>query len=492
MSTSIFALEKVNILIIHSYSQEYEWTKGQHTSFVSTLKNTTENIHINSEYLDTKRLKLNADYTKEFIRYLKVKYPTLPNIVYVTDDNALNFIYNHYKELFSDIQIPVFFSGVNNLDMKSMLPKELFTGVYEIKDINPNIELIKQFSPQTRKIYFIGDNSSTYQSIKKEIKSQEKNFKNLEFHYISDKYITNVQNQLPKEPRSFILLTTIGNFKDDNNISLQVQESIKSIRKNTNLIILSMEDAYMYPGVIGGYVTSASQQGLQAAKLVLNYLKNKSLKNISALTESPNIYIFNSKELINSRVILSEYIARNAAFINKDKTFVENNKDLLINILLTGFFIFILIAITVYAIQKKKYSHLENSSKKIYQLREKLYIKDQLLTNTFHIGNIGYWKLDTISDTLFVSKGLLNILKIDSNIYKDDSQLINYYIHSADKVLFDEMFFKVRSSSDFLVFNHRMVSINKEILNVRHLMYTENTKHESSSTIIGIIQFEKC
>lgn len=32
-----WALEPVRVLIVHAYSQEYPWTKGQHEGFVSTL-----------------------------------------------------------------------------------------------------------------------------------------------------------------------------------------------------------------------------------------------------------------------------------------------------------------------------------------------------------------------------------------------------------------------------------------------------------------------
>ena len=222
LSVSIYASQKTNVLIIHSYSQEYDWTKNQHNSFVSTLNQSYENFYFNTEYLDSKRLEMTPQYEYEFIKYLKLKYADWnPDLIYVTDDNALKLVFENHKDLFKNKkQIPVFFSGVNNLDMDKILPKDFFAGVYELKEIKPNIELIKQFSPQTRDISFIGDDSNTYHSIKKELESQQKNFDNIRFNYINSKYISEILKKLPKSPKSFVLLTTIGHLKDEDNNNL--------------------------------------------------------------------------------------------------------------------------------------------------------------------------------------------------------------------------------------------------------------------------------
>ncbi|MDD2356371.1 MAG: hypothetical protein PHX13_00500 [Thiovulaceae bacterium] len=153
---SVFATEKVNVFILHSYSQEYEWTKKQHNSFVSTLNKSDKNFTFYTEYLDTKRVKLTQEYKNNFLNYLHMKYTNAsPDLIYVTNDDALTFVYENYNQIFLEKEdIPVFFSGINNLNMNTILDKKHYTGVYEIQDIEPNIDLIKQFSPQTRDIYF--------------------------------------------------------------------------------------------------------------------------------------------------------------------------------------------------------------------------------------------------------------------------------------------------------------------------------------------------
>ncbi|MBU0721722.1 diguanylate cyclase [bacterium] len=491
VSISLFASEKTKIFVLHSYSQEYKWTKSQHNSFVSTLEARDKKFEYYSEYLDTKRLSMTEEYQNRFLAYLKHKYSALePDLIYVTDDNALAFMYKNHESLFKNKKkIPLFFSGINNLRMHSILPKDTFAGVYEVKEIKQNIELIKQFSPQTRDIYFVGDDSDTYASIQQEIQLQHDTFKNLNFYYLSDMHISKIKDALPNKPRSFVLLTTIGNFKDDNNNTLLPKESIEEMKKNPNLIILSMEDAYMHKGVVGGYVTSGIKQGEEAAKLVIKFLEDNSMQNLSSLTHSPNLYLFDSKELTESRIILSEYISRNATIIGKDKGFIEKNTSVLLNILVTLLFILAVGMILMYAIQRKKCSQRSNSVQEIENLKSKLSSKDQFINNIFSIVAIGYWKLNTQTEELFVSQSLLERLVIDNAIYKDDVNLLSYFIHENDKKLFLENVNQAKETKKTLTFKHKIVSSKKEVFNVTHIMYTEYINH-APSLLIGIIKFE--
>ena len=490
---SLYASDKTTVFILHSYSQEYGWTKKQHTSFISTLNKSDHEFQFYVEYLDTKRIKLTPEYQDDFLSYLKTKYPdTKPDLIYVTDDDALNFVFARHDELFlNGKNIPVVFSGINNLDMANILSKTLYKGVYEVQYIEPNIQLIKQFSPQSRNIYFIGDNSSTYMAMKKELKVEQKKFPKMAFTYISDEHISKVQALLPNKPRRFVLLTTIGGFKDDNNKTLSPKESIRLIKENPNLIILSMEDAYMYDGVVGGYMTSGARQGEEAAKILLQYLQTHSFKNIASVSQSPDIYMFNAQELTKARVILSEYIKRKSIIIDEDKNFIEKHGTILLDTFTVILIIFIFLMIFLYIMQRKKYFIYKQDIEKLESLRTKLYIKDQLISNTFLLGNIGYWRLDTITKQLFISKEILDILEIDPKIYKDDPYLLRYFIHPDDKSIFDQNLLEVQKLHEPLKFIHRMITSHKQLYNVQHLVYTEDIKYNSSSQIIGIIKFEK-
>jgi len=62
---------------------------------------------------------------------------TTPNLIYVTDDDALNFIYENYNQIFSKRKdIPIFFSGINNLSMNTILEKKIMLVSMKYKRLN--------------------------------------------------------------------------------------------------------------------------------------------------------------------------------------------------------------------------------------------------------------------------------------------------------------------------------------------------------------------
>ena len=107
------ASRSIPILVVHSYSQEYPWTHGQHQGFVDELgSDKSFNYDIKVEYLDTKRVPYTPEYAEATLDYFRRKYlGYAPRAVYITDDNALSFALSHLGRLFPDT--PFFFSGVN-------------------------------------------------------------------------------------------------------------------------------------------------------------------------------------------------------------------------------------------------------------------------------------------------------------------------------------------------------------------------------------------
>lgn len=70
-----WASSPYQIFILHSYSQEYPWTKNQHDSFIANYyTNTDKSSLLSTEYLDTKRRQFDKNYKENFKRYLKNKY----------------------------------------------------------------------------------------------------------------------------------------------------------------------------------------------------------------------------------------------------------------------------------------------------------------------------------------------------------------------------------------------------------------------------------
>jgi hypothetical protein len=487
---TLHATDKIKIFVLHSYSEEYPWTKKQHDAFVAKLKTKRDTqFEFYTEYLDTKRVDFDKEYKNSFITYLKNKYHATPiDLIYTTDDNALEFVHEYHTSLVSK-ETPLFFSGVNNIAMQNQLNPLLYAGIYETKDMTPNISLIKQFSPQTRDLYILGDNSSTYGFIKEALKEKEHIFSNMHFHYVSDTYLSKIQEQLPKNKKFFAILTTIGNVKNDLNATLLPEEFIKQITEKSKIILLTMEDTYMYDGVLGGYMTSGITQGEEAAKLVLKYLETKNMKYISSMLKSPNMYIFSAPQLNKARLILSEYIARDAIIFGTKKEFLEENQTFLLNlfaILLPILLLFIIVLIIMYSKIKRSANTLQTQ---INKLQIKLNTKDLMRNYLLELTKSGYW-IYTIKDkTLFLSQELLHKLQIDHHVYQNDNKLIHYFTHPDNQKLFDDAFHDVLTTHKTQLISHKMVTRHNQTLEVKHLLYVSYEK-DTPAKIIGVIKFE--
>lgn len=356
-SPLLLASGSAKILVIHSYSQDYPWTKGQHEGFVEALKDLSPIIK--TEYLDTKRVVFSPLYAKEYLKFIEYKYKKFnPQAIYITDDNALKFSLNYLRKLFP--VTPIFFSGVNNFSQLKKLDPNLETGAFEKKEIHPNLELLhKLFSIKTDaklKIVVVGDDSKTDLFIRQNMEEEFKKHTNLSADYISYNRLDFVLEGIRKSDAGIILLTTVGAIKSSKGESLNLQTIITSIAQLDNKVVISMEDGYLFDGVLGGYVTSSYSQGISAAGLLKGYLSGIKMISLSPLTKSPNRYVFNDKVLENLNISLPDTLFKNAKILNPRISFYQRNEKIIriLIILLWGVIIVLSVIYFLFVSRKNK------------------------------------------------------------------------------------------------------------------------------------------
>lgn len=347
-----------SVFVLHSYSQEYPWTHGQHHGFLRALKADSKNIYdLKVEYLDTKRAGYTPAYADFIARHLEKKYRNYqPTAVYVSDDNALSFALSHLTQIFP--KAPIFFSGVNNYEIKSKLDPRRVTGVFEKKEIGPNLDLLSSISPDARQnIVIIGDASETYRAIKREIQTALLKHPDIHPTFISSARLGDLVKRLRATTPRFIFLTTLGAVVDDNGRTLTLGETINAIVESGEFTVFSMEDAYLFPGVLGGYVTSGPLQGQSAGKLLIRHLNGESLSTLPPIETSPNEYVFNDIELTRTGLVLPESVGEIARRTNIRPTFYESNRPLILGSLyvLGGLVvIFLFFAVYVYTASNRQ------------------------------------------------------------------------------------------------------------------------------------------
>lgn len=487
LSETLSAQAIKHVFVLHSYSQEYPWTKSQHHSFCSHLESTVSiPMNFSVEYLDSKRVNFDYQHEMFMLRYLQKKYKDYhPDIIYVTDDDALTFFLHHHENLFPDV--PVVFSGVNNVKLDGTLNPDKFTGVYETKDILPNIDLIHQLSPQTRDIWVVGDGSSTYQSIESDVKEKIANLTKYKIHFLSSDDISVITDNLPKNKRAFVILTTIGKWRDAGGNNLTIKESISTLLKNPNLVLISMEDAYMGGGALGGFVTSGKEQGRNAANLAGRFLKGEPFNRIQSIRVSPNIYMFDRKALIHARLILSEYTARNATILFKEKSFSERYQSVLFNILFILAALLLVVIVFSYFLIAEKNRRIEAHQ----HANDELSLMSNRLQTLFSMIEknlfIGYWQWDVGDNVIIYSEGLGTIIGTDIS-EKVDFETMLLSVYPSDKIVVQSIIKEVMEKDCVKRFQHKIVSNDGNIVSVTHIIAPITREEGKVKTIVGMVQ----
>lgn len=147
------------VLILNSYHKEFKWTDAQVSAAKEALSEGIKDLELFVEYMDTKRI-----YNKEYLEYLfhiyRLKYKKVQlDAIITTDDNALWFVVEYHKEIFGESPVP--FCGINDYKKSLLEGKQQFTGLLEVLDIKPTIDLALKLHPKTRKIVVIVDSTPT-------------------------------------------------------------------------------------------------------------------------------------------------------------------------------------------------------------------------------------------------------------------------------------------------------------------------------------------
>jgi len=491
MSSDLLGKDTYEIFILHSYSQEYPWTKSQHNGFVTRLQEESSHTNVfSTEYLDSKRRENDAQYESQFLQYLNSKYDYyLPDLIYVTDDSALQFAFKHFDRLFPNTAI--IFSGLNNRQLQKSLDPSHFTGVFEEKDISGNLDILQMIDPAVSNILVVGDNSITYKAIENDIREQLNDYPEITATFIADKQLEKLTHTLKNRDETYLFLTTLGGIEDNAGNNLPLKQVIAAIVDSADFTIISTEDGYLQEGVLGGLVTSGKNQGSYAARLALEYQRGTPLERIAMMSISPNEYIFDYRELHRKQITLPASIYNSANILNPPPTFYQRYKVMIISaIVILIALIIVSILIFMVLITRKNILIQLTSSKKseletlVRERTSELESEKEKLNQAQAITHIGSYSWDIHSNITRWTDELYRIVGRSKDNFTPSYEAYVNCIYIDDRERFMRLTGDALKNRNQYSAEYRIARPDGEI---RHIYEQGQTRYNEANELIGLM-----
>lgn len=311
----LHANENKDILLLQSYHKGYKWSDDISRVIEKNFLE-KENIFLSTVYMDTKRIDT-KEYLEKFYQYYKERFSHNKfDVVMVADNSALEFVQEHYEELF--FNVPIVFLGINNFNPLMIKGLNQVSGVVENVDVEKNIDLILSLHPQLDKILIINEKSVTGDAMRKEMDIVAPKYTNhITIEHIDSMDMEEIEAKTKSLGKNSVILWVLL-FKDKTGKFFTYKENLKQIRKISQVPIYGLWDFYLEYGIVGGFLTSANSQAEAACKIVDQIFAGKKANTIPIVETSPNRYIFDYHELktykINIPPTLNHYEIMNKPF----------------------------------------------------------------------------------------------------------------------------------------------------------------------------------
>ncbi|MBC8457115.1 MAG: PAS domain S-box protein, partial [Deltaproteobacteria bacterium] len=335
-----------NVLVLNSYHKGFAWSDGIMEGIWSEFKRSGQNIKLDIEYMDTKRISDQKHYQNLYELY-KHKFSKRDyDLILTSDDNAFSFILKYHDELF--LEKPVVFCGLNSLDKSleaDLLRLGWITGSVEMYDIRGNLDLILNLHPDVKQIVVISDNTVSSKKCKAKVQEAAHQMPDsIRFNYLEeDAYMEDILAQVRGLPLDSVVFL-MSFFKDREGKYYTPQAGGKMISKNSPVPVYSAWDFYLGHGITGGLTTSSNAQGEMGAKIALRVLNGEKISDIPVSREPANYYMFDYKEMERFGIKLSN-LPKDSIVINKPYSFYTEYKGLILTAL--GAFVCLILIILV-------------------------------------------------------------------------------------------------------------------------------------------------
>lgn len=448
------------VLFISSYTESFDSVPPQIEGIKNVL--TPEGIHLDVEYMDTKRID-SKDHVELFHTLLKYKLEHVEpyDALIVGDDSALQFAIDYRDELFLDM--PIVFLGINDIQRGLSAGEDPYiTGIIEETSLRDNIELALKFNPSATKIVAVVDNTYTGIGDQSQFLANRPFFPDLTFECLdaSDYTFAEIADKLEAYDENTILFY-LSMYADKNGTNITISEAAQFFHQHSKVPVYRASIGGVGQGLLGGKMISYEKTGKMAAEMVLQVFNGTPVEDIEVITQSPNNYVFDYL-LLKEYNIDMNLVPKGTTFVNKKKTFYEQNKQMVwvISGIISLLSIFTIVLIidnikrrTIEKALKESHERLAQTYEELAATEEEL--RDQnikikehsdkinLLIEKYELStsstNSAVWELDLQTKQIYFSENVSTIIGMQVKEYEKLTYYIDILLKKDAKLqLFEE------------------------------------------------------
>jgi PAS domain S-box-containing protein len=463
----LFANSSKEVLILHSYHKGYTWTDDISKAIEKTFSTyKKEEIEVTTVYMDTKRID-NAAYLNSLAKLYTQQFEGRTfDLIIASDNTAFDFMIKYHESLFKNT--PVLFCGINNFDkvlLEENSMKDYMSGVAEDVDLEKNFELISKLHPKLKNLLIINDTSITGYAVKRDLRPIIEKYKNkFNIEYTDNLEINNLKEKVSNLDKENSVILFVLLFKDTTGKYFTYKQSFAQVKEVSQVPIYGLWDFYLDYGIVGGLLTSATGQGEAVSKMAIEFFEGKKISDIPIIEKSPNIYMFDYKELDKYNIDISSH-TNNPTIINEPTTIYKEHSKLFMFTVLIIFILSTIVIILRANIQRREKLELELSNRVEF---------DKVLLDT--IPNPIYYKnIDGKFLGCNISFALLVSSSRDEIIGKTAFDFFTFKVASANTIIDKELLTTFSTSTSEFTFHTPSNEMKHIILNKAVYKNTDGT-----------------
>jgi len=307
-----------HVLVLNSYHPGYSWSDAIMDGIREGFSETPLRITKDIEYMDTKQHAV-RDVFPVFEELLKIKYRSKkPDVIIVSDDNALEFLLSGRARLFPDI--PVVFCGINNFTDEMIKGQGKITGISEEHGYRQTLALVRRLHPGKTKFVAVSDiTESSIMNLERFREAAGGLDEKIEIIELAGLKMADLERSLRKLPEDAVLFH-LDYYLDPDGRTFSVAESFALLRANSRLPIYVNTDNKIGFGAVGGIVATGRLQGLTAARMALGILKGQAAETIPIMRTAPSRPVFDY-EILRQYNIPLQLLPADSKVMNRPASF---------------------------------------------------------------------------------------------------------------------------------------------------------------------------